>query len=418
MPSRPLWPVFIALLFSVSAVYATESTTIPPKGVRAFVYQYVRANVPSSFGETGVEKDFRVNETFGESVIRAISPDTSSAYDQLKAVSPDAAAAINLGNVNVNPDINVDAHVIGLAWGLTDWLMIAGGVPIMKAKVNVEGGYTDLGAVRASIDRLRATTDPAVQAKAFAMADALEQSIQPLLRGEILQGVVVNEFEYKPVGDWEGSGIGDTTLFAEARAINWDFYKSAVKLGVDLPTGRADDPDNLVDVPFGQGYTDTFIESLNDFVVHPEYFIFSVSGRYQENWSANRTFRLAPSIDFPLTSEKETIHYNPGNVWSTTLEASTRFFRALELDVQYTTKHKAKDSIRGTRTDYDYGILEHKTATLTNTAKATLSYSTVDAFLRGKFPVPFKVGTTLSRVVSGINTERVNMVSLDFQMYF
>jgi hypothetical protein len=79
---------------------------------------------------------------------------------------------------------------------------------------------------------------------------------------------------------------------------------------------------------------------------------------------------------------------------------------------------KNKDSIEGKRPDYDYDILESKTDAVIHKAEFAISYSTTDLFMKKKFPVPLKIGSTFSRVVSGINTERVNQLSLDFEMYF
>lgn len=408
----------LALVALLLGNTAQADTAIPPKGVRALVYQYINADVPSSFGSAGVESDFSIKETLGASVIRSISPTTASAYDELAKISPELASEINLGKIDLNPKINVKAHVFGLAWGLNDWLMVAGGFPMMNASVDVSGGYINTGAITNTALGLNSVTDPSVAPKASAMAQVLQQSIEPILRGEVLQGIIVNEFQYKPVGDWTASGIGDTSLFLQALAINWDFYKNGYKLGVELPTGRKDDPDNLVDVPFGKGYTASFAEILNDFFVIPEYLTLSLNARYQYNWAADRTFRLAPSTSFPLSAEKENINYKPGNAWGTFFEASTRIARSVSISTGYSIKEKSKDSIRGIRRDYDYGILEHATASRTNAVMAKISYSTVDMFLRNKFPMPFKVGATVSRVVSGINTERVNQVSLDFEMYF
>lgn len=407
---------FLPLLAFLLSISAGADTSVPPKNVRVLVYQHINADVPGSFGSTGVEQDFSVKETLGTSVIKAISSDVASAWDELHKVSPQLANDINLGKVDLEPVIKIKANVLGLAWGLTDKIMVAVGAPLMNASVNVKGGYIDTNALKATASSLKAVSDPAVSAKASAFAQALEQL--PTLRGEYLQGVIVNEFGYKPVGNWRGEGLGDTTVFSQYRFSNHEIFKHAVKGGVELPTGRKDDPDNLVDVPFGSGYTGSFLETLNDFYVWDDKLMLTANAKYQINWRTNREFRLAPSYDFPLSSNKEIILYNPGDYWQVQGEVGSKVAYGVGAYAQYTIKAKGKDGIRGVRSDYDYGILEHRTNSRTETLKGGVSYSTVPLFMRGKFPVPFKVGLSRSRVVSGVNTERVNLTSLDFEMYF
>ncbi|NUM89113.1 MAG: hypothetical protein HUU37_07915 [Bdellovibrionales bacterium] len=394
---RTFLPTALLLLSAALPVTIWADTNVPPKNVRVLVYQYVNANVPGSFGSTGVEQDFSVKETLGTSVIKSISSDVAAAWDELHKVSPKLAEEINLGKVDLEPEIKIKANVLGLAWGLTDKLMVAVGAPIMSASVNVKGGYIDTNALKGTASALRAVTDPSVASKAAAFAQALEQL--PTLRGEYLQGVIVNEFGYKPVGNWRGEGLGDTTVFAQYRFSNHDIFKHAVKGGAELPTGRKDDPDNLVDVPFGTGYVGSFVESLNDFYVWDDKLMLTGNAKYQINWRANREFRLAPSYDFPLSSWKETILYNPGDYWQVQGEIGSKVGYGVGFYTQYTIKNKGKDGIHGARGDYDYGILEHRTNSRTETWKSSITYSTVPLYMKGRFPVPFKVGLARSRVV-------------------
>lgn len=391
-------------------------TTVLPSGVRAFVYKHVRAKVPSSFGENGGIKEFAIRETLGASVIKSISDDTASAYEELHKIDSKLAENINLGQIDMEPTINVSANAFGLAWGLSDRVMIAVGVPVMSADVQLKGGYFNTGSVMAAASALKQHSNPDAKDKAHAMAQVLEQL--PTIRGEHLQGVIVNEFGYKPIGHWSGQGVGDTQLFLQAKTYDGDRYDNGAKAGIEIPTGRKDDPDNLVDVPFGTGYFTSFVETIHDVQILPDTLMTTLSARYNYAFSANRTYRLSPSTSFPLTSDKETIHYKPGNSWILGAELSTKVWKSVGLSALYSVKNKGKDTIRGARTDYDYSILEHNTDSRTDTLEATLSFSTVDLFLRKKFPVPFKVGVTAARVVSGRNTERVNQASANFEMYF
>jgi hypothetical protein len=404
------------LSFGLAQEAAIADTNTLPRGVRAFVYKHVRAAVPSSYSNSGALQDFSLRETLGPSVIKSIGPDVASAYEELHKIDANLAENINLGQIDMEPEIRVQANAFGLAWGLSDRLMIAVGLPIMQADVRIQGGYFNSGAVKNAASGLRSISNPLVQQKAKAMAQVLEQL--PTIRGEHLQGVLTGEFGYKPIGHWSGNGIGDTQLFLQAKTFDGDRYDNGAKLGVELPTGRRDDPDNLVDIPFGTGYLGAFLESAHDLQLLADRLMLSAWARYNYTFPTERNFRLSPSRSFPLTSQKETIRYNPGNSYVLGAEISTKISRSFGLSTAVYSKTKSVDSIRGARSEYDYSILEYKSDSRSNTAEATLSFTTIDYFLRKKFPVPFKVGITASRVFSGKNTERIDQGSLNFDMYF
>lgn len=406
----------LSLLLALTMGKAHADTSQVPTGVRALVYKHVEASVPLSYDSQGFTSDYSIREILGTNVITGISADVASAYNELHKVDAALAESVDLGKIDVTPEIKVKADAFGLAWGLSDRLMVAVGVPVMKASVTLSGGYYNSGAIANAAKQLRAITDPNVKDKATAFAQVLEQL--PEIKGEYLEGVIVNNFGYKPVGNWYGSGIGDVQLFAQYKTYEGEKYKNALKFGVELPTGRTDDPDNLLDIPFGSGYYKTYLEAQNDYQIVDEYLALNVMGRYQYDWSADRTYRLRPSLSFPLTSDKENIHYKPGNVWLFGTELSTKLWKSVGFSTALSRKIKSRDSIHGARSNYDYALLEHGTDTRTDTLEATLSYSTVDLFLRKRFPVPLKIGATVSRVIAGRNTEQVNQTSLNFEMYF
>ena len=411
--------LLLAVALSIPSLLnqAMADTEVLPAGARALVFKLTTAEVPGSYGLSGQTQDFSVRETLGVNVIQSISPDVKKAYQQLHDLAPQAAEAISLGKIDMTPEIKVKATTFALAWGLTDRIMIAAGVPIMKGDVAVHGGFITSDSIKNAATALRNIDGTAdVKNRANALAQALEQL--PTVSGENVQSVIVNDFGYKPVGSWTGSGIGDVQLFLQAKTYDGDFYKNGAKIGSVLPTGRTKDPDNLVDIPFGNGYFSPFVESIHDFYFWKEYLVLSVTGRYEYAMPASRTYRLSPSTDFPLTSMKEDIPYKPGNVWSASAELSTKLFNSFSIASSYTIKTKAKDSISGTSPTYNYSILEYKTDYQSREVEAGISYSTVDLFLKKKFAVPFKVGFSVTRVVAGRNTEQVNTSNLNFEMYF
>lgn len=408
---------FILFSFIFSQQIQADTSTLP-KGARAFIYKHITATVPGTFNSDGLQKDFSIREVLGPQIIKSISPEANASYEELKKISPEIAAKVNSGKINFDPKIDVRANVVGLAWGLTDKIMIATGVPMMFASVQPRGGYINDLAFKTTAQELRKLniSDESVRTKALAYAQVLEGL--PTVTAENLQAVIVNDFKYKPVGNWSAADVGDATIFLQTKFLDVGIYKAGAKLGVDLPTGRTDDPDNLLDIPFGTGYTTTYAESINDFLILGGNLMFTLVGRYQHNWEANKTYRLISSPSFPLTADKENILYKPGNLFSLGGELSMKLWRSLGISANYIFKTKAADFILGNNRNYDYSLLESKTDFRSQTIQFFLNYSTVNSFLSKAFPVPFKIGLNYSYLLAGVNTEDVKQLGLDFEMYF
>lgn len=207
-------------------------------------------------------------------------------------------------------------------------------------------------------------------------------------------------------------------FFGQYRPINRSVYKQAFKLGVEVPTGRTDDPDNLVDVAFGKGHFISFAEALNDFYIFNGNWILAANAKYAYQWGHTPTYRLLPDSAIPLTSEKEQVYRKPGDIVTLNLHSEVRLVSDLTFNTDYTYTLKQKDKIGGNRYDYDYGILEKNTDQESHVGEIGLNFTTVNLFMKKQFPVPFKLGTFMSRVLSGKNVDRINMATLRFEMYF
>ena len=409
--------ICLSVSFLLFAQAAMADTTQLPGGIGAVIFKYISADVPDSFGKSGDSKDFSIKETLGASIIKGISSDVSAVYDQLHALAPAIANNINLGYVDLEPKIHVTANVYGLAFGISDRVMLAVGAPVMHGEIHVNGGYVNSGSIGAAAQQLKKVTDPNSKDLAFAMGQALEQL--PTSRGEYLQNVIVNTYHYKPIGDWSATGIGDMQSYLQIKLYDGEDYRQSLKVGADIPTGKPSDPDNLVDIPFGQGYFDSYLESLHDFsLLGDNDLVMSLVGRYQYSFATTQTFRLSPSTSFPLTDQEEAIHYKPGNAWSTGIGLSTKFFKNFTAGISYLYKSKASDSIRGNRSSYDYSILEDATNSNASTVGAEIYFNTIQLFKKKIFPIPLRVGVEANRVVAGLNTQQVNQISLNVQTYF
>lgn len=416
------------IICALLSLYAPQALALPgmtatvPAGVRALVYHYVHGDVPGSFGDTGVEKSLSVNATLGSSILRNISPETSAAYDELAKIDSNLANSLDLGRVDLDPKVSANINAFGLAWGVTDNIMVGADVPFYDAKVSLSGGFSPTDSMSKTVARLQQyAKDPTVTQKTRDSANVLAQVLSqlPSLQGAYLQGAVVNDYGYKPIGNWAGRGMGDFDLFTQWHFLETPYYAQAVKVGHSLPTGRADDPDNLVDIPFGTGYHSTYVDSIHDILIWKEAaLLFTFDAKYQYNWSTEREYRLVPSADFPLSKTKEKIDYKPGDQWSVTGDIGSKIWGGISWETSYTLKNKSTDSAHGVDNSYNYDLLTDTSNSSSHTVFAGLIYSTVEDFKRKKFPIPLIVELEASRVISGVNTEKLNTYALDFKLFF
>ncbi|MEQ1876633.1 MAG: hypothetical protein ABL958_08300 [Bdellovibrionia bacterium] len=409
----------LALIFLYAPFVFPDAQVLPP-GVRAFVYRRAQAHIPSRFDAQGEVGSYAVQKALPMSLLRQIVVESVQLLDEIKKSDPKLESQMTLGEIDMKPEINVEADGIALAWGLFPRFMMVGSVPLMRARVGINGGFQTSDSIQRTAQALRnmsATAQGAERDKLSVLAQFLGGV--GTLRGEHLQHLLVNYYGYKPIGEWSASGIGDAQLYGQYLLHDNIRLKNAMKLGADLPTGRANDPDNIVDVPFGKGYYGTFMESMNDlYVFGNDSVILFGNVKFTHNWPTTQTMRLSPNPDMPLTSEKDNVRIQPGSSWTYTAGAEARLFWDIRAFGNYYWYNKKSDTMTGSRQDYDYGILSTGTDSHSQTSEVGAFFQTTDLYLQNRFPVPFKIKGSYSQTVAGANTEMIDMTYLEFQLYF
>ena len=347
-------------------------------------------------------------------------PQIKDLQSELAAQAPDLAEKMNFGLIDMNAHVDLHANAFGLAYGLGHGVMIVGTLPIISADVRLNGGYQGTTSVQDTIAALqqRSASLPTRSPRMDALIQLLQQLPSPT--GGNLQAAIVEKLGYKPVGNWSGGGIGDAEVFAHYRFIDNPHYREAVRLGIDAPTGRVKDPDNLVDIPFGKGNASIFAQTIHDFPIWNEHVTFHAQGKFEYEVPASRTYRLFSDPSVPLSSEKETLDYQRGNRWSLGSGTSLQFFvPGLKFTAEYEYSGQFRDSVTpGQKAGYDYSILTQRSDMEAHTITVGVSFSTVPMFLSKKFPIPCMLGLNYSRVFSGVNADQVEMAYLHFESYF
>lgn len=208
------------------------------------------------------------------------------------------------------------------------------------------------------------------------------------------------------------AGLADPTL-----GVLWRFHKSPVAsaiagFGVRFGIARADDPNNLFDIPPGDGSTDlrSRLEYFRD-LGHG--FDLRLLGEYQVQLPDH--VRARPGN--PLTSATvERLRRNLGDYWESDVEIGKRFgnWRLSATWHRYQEKPDRYRSPSGA----DTSALSAQTDTRTDQMRLALSWSGIDAWLGGNLPLPLVVKLEVQDAVRGQNFVDVRDVYLRLSTAF
>lgn len=235
-----------------------------------------------------------------------------------------------------------------------------------------------------------------------------------LVGSAALQGVLTGMLGYRPLGSTSTAGFADPTVGAL-----WRFHKGArdsavAGIGVRFGVARADDPDNLADIPPGDGSTDLRFRI--------EYF---------RELGAGWDVRLLAEHQVQLP---DTVRVRPGNPLATPAAATETLKRDLgdyqEFDLELgkawgdwrasLTWHRYQEaSDRYTsRAGTDTSFLSANTRTVADQARVGLIWSGIRAWQAGRLPLPLIVKLEVQDAVAGRNFVDVRDVYLRVTSFF
>lgn len=246
------------------------------------------------------------------------------------------------------------------------------------------------------------------------------EDVQNLLgRGLDVNGdgsIDIPGFGYKRIETWSDEGFSDIDVGAKYQYLNNNSWRLAMTGGVRLPTGKVDDPDNLVDRGFGNGAWALLFVSNNDYVGIPR-LVLDGTVRYFLYLPHTETLRLQTDPHRPITDLKGKVDRDPGD--QVELEASAKYevARGATLSLLYKYGHIFKDKVtfNGARVRG----LEEETDATEHVGIAALSYSTIPLFNEKKFPVPLVGSLSYRNRFAGTNsTLKSQYIALTLQLFF
>jgi hypothetical protein len=405
--------LLILLTMLSNAGFCASYDTLP-KGVNTIVFkQATTTNIESKYDANKSSEQLMLSETFSTNNLSEISEVIQSYFNELKKLSPDAYNAFSLGEFEGKAEASANAQGVGIGYGITDRFTIYGSIPFYHIKTNVnfyQKTPSNLNAIKNTVNN----SNPTDAIGTFVKQLTLQL---PDTNEELLQSVLVNYYHYKPLGTWEKDAIGDAEIGAIYRLTNFSDKGSALSFGAVLPTGSIDDPDSLQDVSTGDGQTDFFIESMNGIGFFDNQLQFDLRAKYTYQFAHDRKMRLYNDPNVPLGTDSAILREKLGDkidtATSITLNANNWF--SISAAYLYNKTFKANYNISDAAIK---NALEHGTDTVSEWAKLSLGFSTVELYKKKQFEVPFEISLSGQKLINAQNAADYSRIDIDLKLYY
>jgi hypothetical protein len=319
------------------------------------------------------------------------------------------------------------------AYGLTNRLSIGIIVPYFHVR-NVISPAASLNTSGATVgESVIGSTFGAPLAPFGAFPDvtplAAEDIQNYLGSGLTIGSVTIPGLGFKRVETWEGEGIGDIQVGGRYQYFNTDLFRTSFTGGVQLPTGRVDDPDNLVDSGWGSGAYALIFHFNQDIMAQPDSIekklgfptpwtgLINTTFRYELYLPNTKKLRVC-SPDSPACPTTHLVDQNLGDRLEAEISGKVGLFvNGLIFSPMYNFTHKFKDHDSGSG-GLDYSVLEQNTQVTEQIYIMSLTYTTIPLVAQKQFSVPLAATISYRNRFAGENVVKSHFYGFTVAVYF
>ena len=311
-----------------------------------------------------------------------------------------------------------------VSYGITDKLSFGIKIPYWRFKTKVS---TDLDKSSANVAKNPSLQDPnspyygvplvPTSALPAAIVDQYKLGKEDILNllSDGITELGIPGYGYDKLETWSSSGIGDIKMNIKYQYLQNDKWRLAVGGGICLPTGKDDDPDNLVDYAFGGGSYDLSIAAQNDYIGFKN-FVLNGSLRYTNQLPDETTLRIPDSVDQPLTTNKEKVDRDQGDILETEFSATYSLPKGFGIRMTYGAFFKNEDKVEGS--NGRISSLEEETDQTGHTMLIGCSYNNLSLFQKKLARVPFQVSLNYWNRFNGKNMNKATYYSAKGALFF
>jgi hypothetical protein len=401
--------ILAALTIGASLSTSAQVWKTLPKGVRIVGYRnIVTSKVNSNFNQFRSEKSLG-----GQFRVDAATLDQIPAFGGTlqQALPAEVYKNLAVGEYKVDAAAQFNVQGTGFGYGITDKVMFYGEMAYYSAHVQANIKRTQGNTYEQAADYLEqqngGVLDATIAANLRSMIDADEKTVQSF---------ITNNYGYKPIGDWYGTGYGDMETGLMAKVVDKGVWGLMFYPGVILPTGRQDDPDILQDVGFGDGQFDLFSEFATGYVVN-DYFSLGTTFRYTYQAPSTKELRIPSSRDYTLSSEKGEFNVKYGDKINWMVNSTFGVTDWLSFTPVYRFMYQMPSEFNSQYADADK-YLGYNTDKIEHQVQLTTTVSTIQPFLKKKFLLPAQINLNLVQTVAGKNVPKVGRFEVEFRMLF
>jgi len=401
-----LFILFFFFTGVISQSYADTAQVVPKGAVSVWTEGIFYFDFHEKFNEHGntqdIAKDYNAN----------LNSNVFTGLRQIESIFHLPSGSASIGNSVVSFKYGGEEFNSLLMYGLTDRLTIGVRIPF----------YWRRNEVKAVLDTLKATVGKNVALNTLAPLSVpgtvplTTQDVQNLLgKGLDIGTTHIPGYGYTPVGPWSDQGVGDIEVGGKYQYLSTDKWQLAFTGGVRFPTGEVDNPNNLVDVGFGNGVYALLFQSQNDFIGFKN---LRLNGtlRYDLNLPDHVTLRVPDSVHQPITMNEENVYREIGAKIEAEISGKYDFFNGFSFQLLYKYGYKFHDHVTGNM-GYNYKSLEDETNYQEHMGIASLWYSTVPLYQAKKFPIPMMAIFSYRDRFAGTNLFKTQYLSLTLAIY-
>jgi Putative MetA-pathway of phenol degradation len=395
----------IILAMACASGFAIESAQVLPKGVW-------------NVSLTG-NHYFPIKERFNpdgdaEDVAKYFNADlNSNVFPQLAALDQaffgGTSGASTIGTSQVSFQYEVQEAKLSLQYGVTDRFTAGILIPYQWLKTNVK--QVNLNTANATVGINPGFGGPGplggvplipIAAGGVPLTTADAQGLLGpglTINGQLVPGTGLG---YKPIQTWEDSGFGDIQLGGRYQYFSTEDWLLAFTGGIQLPTGKTDDPNNLVDLGFGTGCYALLFRLNNDYKGIKD-LVLDATFKL-DYYLPGKVEKRVTDPQHPLTTlaNLEKVDMTIGTTYEIDLGGSYGFASGWNIAAMYGYSWRDKNKVSGSK-GLNYGALEENTNWNYQVAMFDLTYSTIPLFREKRFFAPLTLTLHYENVFAGKN---------------
>ena len=398
-PVLKIFAITLATMFVLLGVRFSiaEDAQVLPKGVfRASLDGRFYWPVNKKYDPDGHLEDLAAD--YNQRVLDSTAFPSLSDVEDYYGMPPGSA---NIGTSLVSFQYKFTDLFFSLTDGLTDRVTVGFTLPYYWQKNNVRA---KLDTSNATVGKKQAENTLAPLSEEGTVPLTTRDALDLIGRGLDINGdgsIEIPGYGYKKFATWSERGIGDLEVGARVQYFSNDKWKLAFTGGVRFPTGKLDDPDDLVDLDFGSGAYALLFRFNHDYEVVKN-LVLNATFEYDLVLPQNVRLRIPDDVNQPLTENRERVRRDIGDIVALKASAEYTFWKGFSASLLYHFEGKAEDNVSGNK-GYNYRSVEEETDTRSQVYVVGLSYSTIPSFAEKKFPIPLRVTVAYRERFAGKN---------------